>query len=79
MSIQLIIIFILLTAIFVQSFIIRNLLNSLEAARSRYTQLYEQTDNLATDASPVVDGEIYDPDDYTDLTSHQIKRIGERS
>ena len=47
--------------------------------KSRYTQLYEQTDNLATDASPVVDGEVYDPDDYTDLTSHMKHQLGKRS
>jgi len=48
-----------------------------EQLKSRYTQLYEQTDTLATENSPVE--RWYDPDDYTDLTSHQVKQIGERS
>ena len=47
--------------------------------KSRYTQLYEQTDNLATDTSPVERWGDYDPDDYTDLTDHMKSQIERRS
>jgi len=53
---------------------------------SRYKQLYEQTEMVATDVNPVErwvkekpTQPAYDVDDYSDLTSAQRHKIGGRS
>lgn len=56
-----------------------------ERLQSRYKQLYEQSEMIATDVNPVQrwvkkpQASDYDPDDYSDLTAAQRQKIGGRS
>ena len=50
-----------------------------ENLKRRYTQLYEQTEMLATDVNPTIKWIEHNPDDYSDLTSAQRVKTGGRS
>ena len=50
-----------------------------ENLKRRYTQLYEQTEIIATDVNPTMRWIEHDPDDYSDLTSAQRVKTGGRS